>query len=267
MCEGTLGRSRRGCAAELATGRPDPRLSGTPASRAGRWGPARVCPADPPQLPSSGPRASPDWPHVCLDEGGELTQKFPPKELSSKAQMEKSASVEHFGMGNDFFLEICGVRGETKDSPRCSLRQRPGPPRANSPLSSGPSPPHLPPCPPLLAAVTLGATGRRVPAQALGGLAAPQTSRAAGTGGHHAHAVPHGCLCRRQSHPRCVLLGAAAHCSRGRPTPSGSAPGVCGAQAPAVLWLGTPGSAGILPVLGVPQIGRASCRERVSSPV
>lgn len=146
-------------------------------------------------------------------------------------------------MGNDFFLEICGVRGEIKDSPGCSLRQRPGPPQANGPLLLGTLTSTPPTSPPLLAALTLGATGRRVPAQVLGGLAAPQTNRAAGTGGLRAHTVPHGCLCHRQSHPRRVLLRAVAHCSRGRPIPSGSAPGVCGAQAPAVLWLHTPGSA------------------------
>lgn len=146
-------------------------------------------------------------------------------------------------MGNDFFLEICGVRGEIKDSPRCSLRQRPGPPRANSPLLVGTLTSTPSTSPPLRAALTLGATGRRVPAQVPGGLAVPQTNRAAGTGALHAHTVPRGCPCRRQSHPRRVLLRAVAPCSRGRPIPSGSAPGVCGAQAPAVLWLHTPGSA------------------------
>lgn len=90
---------------------PSPRL-GTGAD------PVCAQPASPlssPQAPLRGPVRA--WTKEATHE--DLSSRRA-DQLISGAQMEKPASVERLRVGNDFFLEICGLRGEAEDSPGCS---------------------------------------------------------------------------------------------------------------------------------------------------
>lgn len=83
------------------------------------WG-GPVCaqlasPLSSPQAPLRGPVWA--WTKEAAHEDLSSTRAH---QLISRAQMEKPASVERLGVGNDFFLEICGLRGEAEDSPGCS---------------------------------------------------------------------------------------------------------------------------------------------------
>ena len=71
--------------------------------------------------PLSGPQAPPRGPvwASTKEAAHEDLSSTRAHQLISRAQMEKPASVERLGVGNDFFLEICGLRGEAEDSPGC----------------------------------------------------------------------------------------------------------------------------------------------------
>ena len=103
--------------------RPSYTSPGVPASRWGAGlgtgaGPVCAQPASPlssPQAPPRGPVWA--WTKEATHEDLSSTRAH---QLISRAQMEKPASVELLRAGNDFFLEICGLRGEAEDSPGCS---------------------------------------------------------------------------------------------------------------------------------------------------
>jgi len=81
-------------------------------------GPMCAQPASPlssPQAPPRGPVWA--WTKEATHEDLSSTRAH---QLISRVQMEKPASVERLRVGNDFFLEICGLRGEAEDSPGCS---------------------------------------------------------------------------------------------------------------------------------------------------
>lgn len=94
-----------------------------PAECQGPWAEVEgLCVCAQPTSPLSSPQAPPRGPLRAWtkEAAHEDLSSRRAHQLISGAQMEKPASVERLRVGNDFFLEICGLRGEAEDSPGCS---------------------------------------------------------------------------------------------------------------------------------------------------